>query len=543
MSNQNEAQILPRDLGLPAKFKSWRPGQWASIETAVKTDCRFVLASQPTGAGKSLFGVACAKLNGGRAVYQTASKALQDQAISDFAECGMVDMRGRQNYSCVKGMSSDKDLTCTEGRILGCREGGCPYNADREAFLESSLGLTNYDYSFSSIIHSEGIGDVETLILDEGHETVQKLCSAVEVRLNHREYSYLYQALTSPPEPSANLAQWRTWAQYLLPRAQAYLKKLKEAENTKWLRLADSFVMTLSRIAYVPEDWILDTSNPSETLISPLWPTDYAAKYLFQEVPRIIIMSATLVPKTASLLGIKQEESIFLSQDSSFNPSRCPVYLFGPCNVDYRMSAGQFSEVVGRMDMIISRRLDRKGIIHCTSYEYQSRILRESEHAHLMIAPTKASELKSALREFLTSPAPRILISPAVTTGYDFPMDACEYAILLKVPFIDSRSPVMAARQKEDPEYVPYLVAQTLVQTCGRHMRGNEDRAETFILDAHANRFLKGPARRSGDRGGFRHLTPPWFMRQVKFPWDFNGLPNPPPPLSASASVSPSISA
>ena len=192
----------------------------------------------------------------------------------------------------------------------------------------------------------------------------------------------------------------------------------------------------------------------------------------------------------------------------------------------YKMSSGQWQETVGRIDTIISKRLDRKGIIHTTSYAYQDRILKESEHAGIMIAPKSARETQAAIEEFRDSLAPSILVSPAVTTGFDFSYSECEYQILLKVPFIDARSPVMKARSESDKEYLPYLVAQTLVQTCGRAMRAPDDHCENFLMDQHANWFLNKP-----EKGGYRHLVPGWFTRQIH--WNPPGQPQPPPPLSA----------
>ncbi len=512
--------ITPSDLGLPSKFQTWRPGQWAAIETALETDKRFIALSTPTGGGKSLTCISAAVLEGKRAVYLTSSKGLQSQLHSDFAECGMVDMRGRQNYQCVKA-----NISCAEGRILECRDAGCPYNASRSQFMDADLGSTNYAYYFSSIQHSEGVGDCGMLIMDEAHAAVQELCNAIEIRLDHNKANHLYNQLGSRPPYGEKIAQWRTWAKFLLPKAQKYLKDLKQGGPNKGLAHADQFALTISRIASVSEDWILDESNDVETLISPLWPTAYAQSILFRDIPRIILASATLVPKTLSLLGIEEKDSVFLSQDHTFSPDRCPLYLFAACRVDYKMSHGQWQETVGRMDNLISKRLDRKGIIHTTSYDYQSKILRDSEHSGLMIAPRNAREIQAAIEEFRNADAPCILISPSITTGYDFPYSECEYQILLKVPFIDSRSPVMKARSEADKEYLPYLVAQTLVQTCGRPMRAPDDRCENFLMDAHANWFLNKP-----EKGGYRHLVPGWFSNQIK--WNPPGPPPPPPPLS-----------
>lgn len=513
------ATLLPSDLGLPDKFKTWRPGQWQNIDTAVATDKRFIAMSTPTGGGKSVACVASAILEASRAIYLTSTKGLQTQLKDDFSSCGMFDMRGRQNYHCVKG-----SISCAEGRILECRDSSCPYQGDRSEFLTSKLTSTNYAYYLSSVIHSEGVGDAGILIMDEAHNAIQELCNAIEIRLEHNRANHIYQNLDSFPPFGKGMAEWRTWAAWLLPKAQRMLKDTKASGQYKWLSVLDNFVLIISRISAVSDEWILDESNSSETLISPLWPTEYADRYLFQSTPRVILASATLVPKTLSLLGIKQENSIFLSQDHTFDPNRCPFYLMGPCRVDSKMTPSCWAQVMGVMDTIIGRRQDRKGIIHTTSYANQEKVLRDSDYRDIMIAPRKASEFQAAVEEFRAADSPRILISPAATTGYDFPGSQCEYQILLKVPFLDTRSPVMKARQEADKEYTPYLTAQTLVQTCGRAMRGPMDRVENFCLDQHANWFLNKP-----EKGGYRHLVPQWFLRQVRWP---DGQPQPPPPLS-----------
>ena len=512
--------ILPTDLGLPAKFTSWRPGQFECVQTAATTDKRFIACSIPTGGGKSLFSIASAIITGGRSVYVTSSKGLQDQLYSDFSECGLTDMRGRQNYPCVRGHGT----TCSEGRMLECRDSRCSYNSSRSDFLESPLGSTNYSYYLTSIMHSEGIGKVDLLILDEAHAAIQELSSAIEIKLHHASYNFLYNIIESIPPFGKPLAIWRTWAKYAHPKAIKHFQELKQKTQHKYLSITDRFVTTLEQISNVPESWILDESNSAETLISPLWPTEYAEKYLFQSVKSIILSSATLVPKTLDLLGIKQEDSLFITQDHTFSPARSPVYIFPHSRVDFKMSEGDWQSTVGRMDTFISRRLDRKGMIHCVSYHNKERILKDSIHRGIMIAPRRASEFSAAVEEYRKSASPRILISPAATTGYDFPGDQCEYTVILKLPFIDGRSPIMKARSEHDPEYLSYLTAQTLVQTCGRGMRSNEDQNETLVLDAHANWFLG-----KKERGGFRYLLPPWFMRQIQYP---SNQPVPPPPLS-----------
>lgn len=511
--------LTPSDLGLPAKFSTWRRGQWEAVDATTTLPYRFIAQSAPTGFGKSPYAIACSVLDGGRCVYTTATKALQDQLLRDFQSMGLFDIRGRQNYQCFHAHD------CSQGRLLGCPEqDSCPATIARKKWLASQLSVTNYSLILSSTIHGEGCGEISLLTLDEAHDAVQQLSDAIEIHLPHYTYEILYRHFSAFVERNWTLDNYRGWARELVPKVAKYKELIKDGDP-KLLALVTAFGQILSRIAEVPVDWILDLSRKDETVIAPLWPTDYADKYLWPEsVKRVLLVSATIVPKTLQLLGIPAGDSIFLSQDHTFDPTRSPVYLFGPHKVNANNTDAENQLWVGRMDTIIRRRLDRKGIIHTTSYDRQEMIVSNSEHSSNMIVPRKSSELPQALLDFRAAGPGAVLVSPSVTTGYDFPGNDCEYQILCKMPFIDSRGPIMKARCESDPEYMPYLMAQTIVQTCGRGMRYDGDRCENFILDKNANWFFN-----KKERGGHRDLFPPWFMRQVHYQ---DELPAPPPRLT-----------
>lgn len=515
--------LSPSDLGLPSKFSSWRLGQFEQIEEMNSLPHRFLALSAPTGRGKSIMGMSVAILDGGRCVYATSTKALQDQLTRDFGEMGLFDIRGRQNYRCTY------NTDCHQGRLMGCEEKeSCPASYARKKWLQSRLSVSNYDFLLASTIHGEGMGEVSLLILDEAHNAIQELSDAIEIHLPHHPYESLYRHFGCHPDIREwGLDGWRQWGVELLPKVTKYKELIKGSEdaNGRLLALVNAFHQIVSRVADVPGDWILDTSKREETVIAPLWPTDYAARYLFPEaVKRVLLVSATIVPKTLSLLGISESESVFLSQDHTFDPKRSPVYLYGPHRVNAQNSDSENQIWLGRLDTIIRKRLDRKGIIHTTSYDRQQFIVSQSEHSHLMIAPRSARDLAQALVDFRSAGPGAILVSPAVTTGYDFPGDQTEYQILCKMPFIDSRGPIMKARCEADKEYMPYIIAQTVVQTCGRGMRFDGDRCESFILDKNANWFFNRK-----EKGGHRHLFPPWFIKQVQYCDD---LPAPPPRLN-----------
>ena len=503
--------LHPRDLNLPAEFPSWRPGQFEAIMDTIDAfdTLPFVASNDPTGTGKSVKAVALSQLMGVRSVILTSTKALQDQYADDFRTTGISDVRGRINYPCPSYGN------CAEGRLMGCtanKEDDCQYVNDLSRFLQSPLGVTNYAYYLSSRIHSDGIGATGLLVLDEAHNAVQELCDALEIHLSHSKAAPFYAGAIPEPPRGQSLQAWIKWAGACVPLMEKCIKNLKSA-NRKLLLQADSLAKDLARLAAIPEDWILDDSSTKETIFAPLWPTEHAKSLLFSKCDRVLLMSATIVPKTLSLLNIQESESKFLSSAYSFSTSKSPIYLFGAHKISHRTTEDEFSIQLGRMDSLISQRLDRKGIIHSVSYDRQQFIYSRSQYRSIMLAP-RPSELASAIETFRESPAPKILVSPAITTGYDFPGTDAEYQFIVKIPFLDLRGPIMKARNDDDPEYSMYLTVQTLVQMCGRLMRGPDDSSETFILDKNINWLLLPPER----DGKYRHLFPSWFLRLVQYP-------------------------
>ena len=81
----------------------------------------------------------------------------------------------------------------------------------------------------------------------------------------------------------------------------------------------------------------------------------------------------------------------------------------------------------------------------------------------------------------------------------------CRWQILAKVPMVDTRSRIMQARKKADPDYPDYLTSQIVVQLFGRPMRNEKDWVRNYVTDDHwAWWFPK--MRRKG-------LLAQWFVR------------------------------
>jgi Rad3-related DNA helicase len=527
--------FTPADLGLPSKFGSWRRHQDGAIQRTLDSEKRFIAQNGPTGFGKSAVYVALSQLMG-RTCVVTSTKGLQEQLVNDFGGMGMVDIRGRSNYPC----RLSPGLTCEDGMHIRCQyQGGedplCPRRAQHKKAEESPLVVTNYACWIADHRYGSGLGKFDLLVLDEVHDAPTEVCDAMSTHFSTEEvYHYLNSQF---PADDASMEVWRRWARELLPKAEREVEELdtyiKECggmatrRDIKRLVELKSLAGKLETIATSVGQWVAEASMKGGYTLDPVWPAEHAESLLFLGIPKVLLVSASAIPKTLQLMGISESDYEFQYYPAVFPASRNPFIYVPTVAVDHRTFAtvngrsnGNIDLWLMRIDQLIGDRLDRKGIVHTVSYNRKNLILERSEWAEYMVSHTSL-DTGDQIRRFKSAPPPAVLLSPSVDTGYDFPFTQAEYQIICKVPYPDTRSRVMTARcnsKTGDPLYAPYLTAQRLVQSCGRDMRAVDDRGENIIIDDKIRGFL----------AAYKGLLPKWFLALYK---RSDGLPEPPPKL------------
>ena len=543
----------PTEVGLPEKFQHWRENQWECISETIQAlqDFRWVVVNAPVGVGKSPSYIAIALLMGYRVCVLTATKGLQDQILDDFQRIGLVDIRGRNNYTCLMAPT----MTCEDGSHARCSysqgHGGlshqCPYRAQLTKALNSQLVITNYSYWMSINKYGEGLGHFDLLILDEGHESPAEVCDQMSVTLNGREVfrmlnSHWPEGADDPDGCSINT--WKEWARYHLVRAVAGAESIKEqirlrggVPSQEILREAARWSGLVSKLTILSESqgaWANEAVSGHQEdgfRLEPLWASQYAEQILFCGIPKVLILSATINRKTMQMLGVPPDQYAYREYPYIFPVNRSPVYWVPTADVGRNSSAEDMGLIRARIDEIIDPRMDRKAIIHSVSYKLRDWIMDQCSHTGIMITHERNSTSTQAhVARFKRAAPPAVLVSPSVATGYDFSYRTCEYQILPKLPFpIVAGSRIMEARCIKklggDPAYRDYLMIQTLVQACGRPMRAPDDQCETFILDNNM-RWVWNRCKMD---------FPAWFRRLYR---PIGRLPKPPAPLSLMAGVS-----
>jgi Rad3-related DNA helicase len=281
-----------------------------------------------------------------------------------------------------------------------------------------------------------------------------------------------------------------------------------------------SAILKLEGISRMQGRWVVERQGKSAR-IAPVWPAPYAENFLFLGIAKIVLVSATIQEKTLELLGVGRDDFDFFDYPSSFPVARRPVIQV-PSGVRVKHSWEEIEQKqwVRRMDQIIDRRLDRKGIIHTVSYERRDVVLKYTRHRDIMVI-NFGRDTREVVEDFKNAEPPVVLVSPSMVSGWDLPMEECEYAIIAKVPFPDSRSGVIKARTAEDANYGPYLAMLTIVQASGRGMRSADDQCEILIVDDMFEWFWRK----------YQSFSPRWFRPAVK---RVATIPDPLPKLNLS---------
>ena len=492
----------PIFFGLPTKYEEWRPYQADACLMMLQDYPRFKMAVCPTGFGKSLTYITAALIQDGRTAILTSTKGLQAQLVNEFGVLDdVVEIRGRGNYPCRLNtkVNCDSGLCSFGVKCTMKDQGGCLYYDRVRKARAAKVVVTNYAYWMAQHEYSDGLGEFQSLVLDEAHAAVDHVIDHISVefsRKNRTETKFLGLEDRLPTTASG----WRDWASSRLSDATL------EVEDAKLKRKESKFAV-FSRIKGKLEklvdgmdsSWVWE-SNAFSISLSPLWPKAFSESVLFLGIPSVILTSATIVPKTAELLGIPQSNLEYREFPHSFPEANRPLIHLPTVRMNYRIGEMENRIWLSRLDSIIESMLGTKGIIHTVSYARRDLVLERSKFATHMITHQRLNT-ESVVRSFKSSPAPAILVSPSMVTGWDFPGDECRWQVIVKMPYPDIRGEITKARSKRDKDFVNYKVAQQLIQTTGRGCRSEDDTCQTFIIDNNVTWFLEQN----------RHLLVEWF--------------------------------
>ena len=512
----------PTKLDLPSKFKEWRPGQEEAIQAFLSRSEVNNVIVQPPGSGKSLSYMAAAWMTGRSTVVLTSTKALQDQLTHDFGETKTLDIRGQSSFKCDIDPKHTVDMAPCRTGDYDCeflKEGeygeppSCEYFRRLYDAKRKQIIVTNYYWWFSYIKYLKGtvwdIGQFDAIVLDEAHNALDSLYSFLQIRLEVARAETVTRE--EAPQVKAGEEEWSSWAARVLPKVTDALARARERlkggeftpESYDKARNLYRLQQEINAISQIHGEWAIHEVGDRIHLDPTHLDDETTHNYLFGDIKYRYLTSATIRPHTIKMLGIK--DYAFLEGDSVFPVERRPVTHIKTLKVDYKTPVPRMVDTwVKTIDDILKHRRDRKGIIHTVSYDRAKLLAQHSEYKDFMYL-NKSWNLTEIVQAFKETHVPAILVSPAVTQGYDFPYEECQYQIIGKVPFPHAKDPAMVARAEDDPLLPHYMAMQKMVQMSGRGMRAEDDFCEVFIVDDHIEWFLKR----------HRALAPEWWHESI----------------------------
>jgi ATP-dependent DNA helicase DinG len=502
----------------------------SAVERAYTNNKKFIIIEAPTGVGKSGIAIAAAShaktipTYGGfqqGAYILSPQKTLTAQYMKDFANMGLVELKGKSNYWCsefdtdcdtaslLHAGRDDEDAGDNRSNPMAC----CGYKVAKKIFCENPLGVTNFAYYLNETQYSGQLKNRQMLVLDEGHNTEGQILGFTDTEITRKRVEE--HGIKGMPEikPGENMKtlQWLTTV--YVPTTQEYMRSLEELmleakfdqrrddqiKYAKKLDATDKHLCRLNRFITSEDhgNWLCWSDKDSDTLIiKPLTATLYAEDVLFRKANKILIMSATILdfPTVMRNLGISRDNAEILAVPSEFPVENRPIF-YRPVGL---MSADHIEKTLPKMGAmttkIVAKYASKKGIVHTHSYRINKSVTGAARNNGLQNRVlTHSGDIQGsrdlAVQKHLASPDPTVLFSPSMTEGLDLKEDLARFGVICKVPY-PYMDPYVKARMQRDPAWYTWLTALTLVQATGRIVRSKTDKGHFYILDESFGYFL-----------------------------------------------------
>lgn len=507
--------VKPSDVGFDSVvYPSFRPFQLDAIRQIVESEKKLVVVSAPTGAGKSVMGLAAARLDavvkGWKTTILTNKKDLQNQYMEyTFNHLNQVLAKGRANYPCILPDAEPQDTAanapCTEDYNCELKK-VCPFYVARDSAEASQIRILNYPFYLLEHLNY-GMFKSNALVCDEGHSLDDELLRVFQVDLTPNQLQELSKKSLRIPEPRGLLLSENGPIIDVLRTAEKLLVESGSKKRERRILLGQvRRVLALVNKQVVVNPWVKD--GRSGISFIPVSPEEFAS-YLTQAVDKIVIMSATIFGPEYWSGVLETENTEYVDVPSTFPAHRRPIYIRPIVNVSQGMPAEDKVKLVDAVDSIIANWLPKKGLIHVTSYEWMEYIVTKSAFATTGIFIThRPGKLEGALEQFKAATRDAVLVSPAATEGLDLPMEMCEWIVFPKIPWLNKGDPIVKARMLDNPKYYDYKAMSAVIQGAGRGMRSKEDSCSTYVLDNNWNR---------GFYARLKNGMPKWFKEALVY--------------------------
>lgn len=508
-----------------------RPAQVSALEWLAEAsqNASYLLLEAPVGAGKSNIGITFSHyLNQripkyrGDSFILTPQRILQDQYERSFfgnKEINLASFYGKSNYECKQ-----KKTTCDIGTLVKPTCSNCPFanakakaRASADTVLNYKLALTSFAFT-STFKRQRNDPDLgyrpprELIVFDECHTLENHLIDFDALAISEwrcKKYNLRFKV-------NRTIEDALDWMQdYYLPEIDKIVRRLQDECEPLLDKSGDE--LTRSEINKIRELNKLQEHFDEATVMSLRTPEHVNEKFvlvwdkvMFQFkrltgaysfhkhlVPMadtFLFMSSTILNRDGFCadLGIKKEDSAFLSLNSDFPKENRPVYYMPQCKMnakwkDPENESGR-EEMLETVTMLLNGHEKESGIIHTGNFAI-ARWLVENLEGNIPQTiyhhnPDSGDDRNAIITAFQGDPKPSVLISPSSTEGLDLKDDLGRFAIFVKVPFGYLGDQWIKRRMEMSKEWYQRRALIDIIQGGGRVVRSKDDNGSVYILDA-----------------------------------------------------------
>jgi Rad3-related DNA helicase len=238
-----------------------------------------------------------------------------------------------------------------------------------------------------------------------------------------------------------------------------------------------------------PEGWVAERTDDAIKM-SPLRPTPFMKEVVTKLNDRNIVMSATILDGKFLMkeYDLDPAETLFFTAPSPFPKENRPIYFVPTGRIVHDQMVNTMKPFAEMVKMLLNdAHPNERGIIFTSSYAQVKELMRQVNDRRLVTHEGSAGKPKMMERHRIVPNS--VIVSPSMHEGVDLKEDLSRFQIVLKVPYPSLGSKVIAARNEVEPEWYNYITALSLIQSTGRSVRSETDKATTYILDEAFGRF------------------------------------------------------
>jgi Rad3-related DNA helicase len=474
---------------------TFRAGQREAIhqiyDAFFRRNKRIVVAELPTGVGKSYVAATFAKLFKSAHIL-TVQKILQSQYESTFS--WMFSMKGRAAYSCLRAPTK----TCAQGPCRldkNLKDTFCPHKVAWITAHEKPFVIHNFD----SFYYQNKAMPYQTrplLVIDEAHQLENKYLSFMSFTISNQK---------NPLLVVPNLSNAKEYKTLIGSQLLETTQKIDFLENKNEMSLEESimfdslkelqtkleiFLYKIDTTEYVVD--FEDHKTYQAAIFRPLFVGDYIADTLLTKGECVLMLSATFLDKHffCSSSGLKESEVEFIQIDSSFPVENRPIYRKYAGSMSYGKIEDTLPKSLEILKQILSKFPNKRGIIQ-THSERIANYIKTYMSDESRLTFRKDYTTVEGMLEAHKIKENSFIVASGLREGIDLYDDLSRVQILMKVPYPDLGDKRTKRRKELDPSWYGVQTTLAFVQTLGRSIRSETDKAVTFILDESFEIFYR----------------------------------------------------